>query len=154
MTDFGQKVPCGPPSPIFTFLTQEGWYISQSPQLQEVPDNLTSADQDNSLPSFLTLEEDKLLLPNLDPFQVPGGLYSEEEIEGDEEAYLREWSILVGTPPEALLTPEEPSPPASAASSAHARAFQSTSEAALQGVESFIRSSLRMFMGRVLSSME
>ena len=93
-------------------------------------------------------------MPNLDPFQDPGGLYSEEEIEGDQEAYLREWSILVGTPPAALLTPEEPSPPASAASSAHARAFQSTSEAALQGVEAFIRGSLRAVMGRVLSSME
>ena len=154
LTDFGQKVPCGPPSRIFTFLTQEGRYISQSPQLQEVPVNFTSADRDNSLPSFLALEEDKLLFPNLNPFQDPGGLYSEEEIEGNEEAYLREWSILVGTPPETLLTPEEPSPPALAASSAHAKAFQSTSEAALQGVEAFIRSSLRVFLGRVLSSME
>ena len=154
LTDFGQKVPCGTPSPVFTFKTEEGPYVSQSPQLQEVPVNFNSNSQGNTLPSFLTLEEDKLLVPSLDPFQDPGGLYSEEEIEGDQEAYLREWSILVGTPAAALLKPEEPSPPASAASSAHARAFQSNSEAALQGVEAFIRGSLRAVMGRVLSTME
>ena len=150
LTDFGVKVPCGPPSPVFTFLTQENKYIEQSPELREVTFNFTSSDRDNSLPSFLALEEDKLLFPNTNPFQEPGGLYSEEEIEGNEDAFLREWSILVGTPPEALLVPDEPSPPASAASSAHARTYPSTSEVALQGVEAFLRSSIRACLGRVL----
>jgi hypothetical protein len=80
--------------------------------------------------------------------------WAEEEVEANQEAYLREWSLLVGTPPAERLTPEEPSPPASAASSAHARAFQSTSEAAIQGVEAYIRGSLRAVLGRVLTTME
>ena len=154
LTDYGEKVPCGPPSPVFAFKTVEGSYISQSPQLQVVPLNLSSSSRSNTIPSFLSLEEDRLLTPRLNPFHEPGGLYSEEEIEGDQEQYLREWSLLVGTPPAALLAPEEASPPASAASSAHTRAFQSTSEKALQGVEAFLRGSLRSLIGRGLSMME
>ena len=154
LTDYGEKVPCGPPSPVFAFKTVEGSYISQSPQLQVVPLNLSSSSRSNTIPSFLSLEEDRLLTPRLNPFHEPGGLYSEEEIEGDQEQYLREWSLLVGTPPAALLAPEEPSPPASAASSAHTRAFQSNSEKALQGVEAFLRGSLRSLIGRGLSMME
>ena len=154
LTDYGEKVPCGPPSPIFAFKTMEGSYISQSPQLQVVPLDLSSSSTNNAIPSFLSLEEDRLLKPRLDPFHDPGGLYSEEEIEGGQEQYLREWSLLVGTPPAALLAPEEASPPASAASSAHTRAFQSTSEKALQGVEAFLRGSLRSLIGRGLSVIE
>ena len=60
----------------------------------------------------------------------------------------------MGTPPEALLTPQEASPPASAASSAHARIFPSTAEAAMQGVETFLRSSIRACLERVMSTME
>ena len=52
LTDFGVKVPCGSPSPVFTFLTQEGIYIEQSPELKEVAFNFTSSDQDNLLPDF------------------------------------------------------------------------------------------------------
>ena len=154
LTDYGEKVPCGPPSPVFAFKTVEGSYISQSPRLQVVPLNLSSSGRGNTIPSFLSLEEDRLLTPRLNPFHEPGGLYSEEEIEGDQEQYLREWSLLVGIPPAALLAPEEASPPASAASSAHTRAFQSTSEKALQGVEAFLRGSLRSLIGRGLSFME
>ena len=128
--------------------------MEQSPDLREVEFNFTLPDQSISLPSFLAMEEDKLLFPSTNPFQDPGGLYSEEEMEGTEDAFLREWSILTGTPPEALLVPQEPSPPASAASSAHARTFPSTSEAAMQGVETFLRSSIRSCLGRVMSAME
>ena len=154
LTDYGEKVPCGPPSPVFAFKTMEGSYISQSPRLQVVPMNLNSSSRGNTIPSFLSLEEDRLLTPRLNPFHEPGGLYSEEEIEGDQEQYLREWSLLVGIPPAALLVPEEASPPASAASSAHTRAFQSTSEKALQGVEAFLKGSLRSLIGRGLTFME
>ena len=154
LTDYGEKVPCGPPSPVFAFKTMEGSYISQSPRLQVVPMNLNSSSRGNTIPSFLSLEEDRLLTPRLNPFHEPGGLYSEEEIEGDQEQYLREWSLLVGTPPAALLVPEEASPPASAASSAHTRAFQSTSEKALQGVEAFLKGSLRSLIGRGLTFLE
>ena len=154
LTDFGVKVPCGAPATVFTFLTEEGKYVEQSPDLKEVTFNFTSSNRANSLPSFLAMEEDKLLFQSPDPFDEPGGLYSEEEVEGTEEAFFREWSILTGTPPEALLTPQEASPPASAASSAHARIFPSTAEAAMQGVETFLRSSIRACLGRVMSTME
>ena len=154
LTDIGVKVPYDSPSPVYTFLTKEGKYVEQSPNLKEVAFNLTSLDRTNSFPSFLAIEEDKHLFPSTNSFQDPGGLYSEEEMVGTEDAFLREWSILTGTPPEALLAPQEPSPPASAASSAHARTFPSTSEAAMQGVETFLRSSIRTCLGRVLSSME
>ena len=154
LTDIGVKVPYDSPSPVYTFLTKEGKYVEQSPNLKEVAFNLTSLDRTNSFPSFLAIEEVKLLFPSTNPFQDPGGLYSEEEMEGTEDAFLREWSILTGTPPEALLAPQEPSPPASAASSAHAQTLPSTSEAAMQVVKTFLRSSIRVCLGRVLSSME
>ena len=154
LTDIGVKVPYDSPSPVYTFLTKEGKYVEQSPNLKEVAFNLTSLDRTNSFPSFLAIEEDNHLFPSTNSFQDPGGLYSEEEMEGTEDAFLREWSILTGTPPEALLAPQEPSPPASAASSAHAQTLPSTSEAAMQVVKTFLRSSIRVCLGRVLSSME
>ena len=67
--------------------------MEQSPDLKEVTFNFTSSNRANSLPSFLAMEEDKLLFQSPDPFDEPGGLYSEEEVEGTEEAFLREWSI-------------------------------------------------------------
>ena len=118
LTDQGVKVPCDLLQPMYTFLTQEARYVQQKPDLEEIFFSLTII-QPSSLPFFLKLEEDKLLLPPEDPFKDPGGLYTEKEIEGSEDAFLREWSIISGTPPEALLTLKEPSPPASAASSAH-----------------------------------
>ena len=57
LTDFGVKVPCGSPSPVYTFLTQEGKYVEQSPDLKEVAFNFTSSDRTNSFPSFLAIEE-------------------------------------------------------------------------------------------------
>ena len=95
LTDLGVKVPCGPPFPVYTFLTQEGRYVQQSPVLEEVFLNFT-AGQTNSMPSFLAMEEDKILFPSTDPFKDPGGLYPKEEMEGTEDAFLREWSILTG----------------------------------------------------------
>ena len=91
-----------------------------------------------------------------DPFAEPGGLYSAEEVDGADEKYLREWSILTGTPPAFLLTPREASPPASAASSAHTRLLPSPgiAEAAMQGVESLLRGSIRACIGRAMSAVE
>ena len=146
LTDHGVKVPCDLFQPKFTFCTQEGLYIQQRPALEEISFNFTL--QPSSWPSFLQLEKDKLLFPQEHPFQDPGGLYTEKQIEGSEDAFLREWSLIAGTPPEALLTPKEPSPPASAAASAHARAFSSTTSAtALRSVEDFMRNILTWGLG-------
>ena len=91
-----------------------------------------------------------------DPFAEPGGLYSAEEVDGADGQYLKEWSILTGTPPAFLLTPREASPPASAASSAHARLLPSPgiAEAAMQGVEALLRGSIRACLGRAMSAVE
>ena len=68
---------------------------------------------------------------------------------------MREWSIISGTPPEALLTPREPSPPASAASSAHARAFpRTTSEVAWRSIKDFMQGIITWGLGRILTEFE
>ena len=154
LTDHGVKVPCDILAPMFAFRTEEGNYIQQRPALEGIAFNFTSTSP-STLPSFLQLEEDKLLFPPENPFQEPDGLYTEKQLQGQEDTFLREWSLIVGTPPEALLTLKEPSPPASAAASAHARAYSSTtSETALRSVEDFISSMFTWGLGRLLSKVE
>ena len=149
LTDHGVQVPCDLLQPHYTFLTQEGLYVQQKPDLETIVFNFTF--RPSSLPSFLLLEEDKILLPQEDPFQYPGGLYTVEEIASSEESYLREWSIITGTHPEALLTPKDPSPPASAASSAHQQVFPKTSGVALRGIEDFVHGLAAWGLGRLLT---
>ena len=137
LTDHGIQVPCDLLLPHYTFLTIEGVYVQQNPRLQKVDFNFTK--KESSLPDFLTPEEDKILVNIERPFEDGSGIYTEEEVDVADQSFLREWSVIAGTPPEVLLTPDVLTPPASAASSAHQKMFQSTSDLALRGIEEMIR---------------
>ena len=73
--------------------------MQQTPRLGKVEFNFTKPQ--SKLPAFLSLEEDKVLVKVESPFEDPGGLYTIEEITGAEQSFLKEWSIISGTPPEA-----------------------------------------------------
>ena len=152
LTDHGVEVPCSLLLPHFTFLTKQGVYVQQNPGLKPVAFNFTL--KESSLPDFLTPEEDKILVNIEKTFEDGGGLYTEQEVDVANQAYLREWSIISGTPPEVLLTPKVLTPSASAAASAHQKMFSSSSDLALRGIEELIRGTFSWTFGRVLSSFE
>ena len=146
LTSLGVEVQCQALVPRIAFPTIEGQYVAQGPDFEVLPLNF-STPSDN--PDMLNLAQEKWFVRE-NPFRADLGLYTAEEVEASQSSFLREWSLLSGTPPASILESRDVQAPASAAAAAHRQVMDRGGKLAASGLHHMGA----WAVGRMLSMLE
>ena len=97
ITSLGAEVPFQALIWRIAFGTIKGWYVARSAEFEVLPFNLSIP---SDIPDMLDLAQDKWFIRE-NPFGAEMGLYT--EVEASQSSFLREWSLLSGTPSAGIL---------------------------------------------------